>query len=139
VIDPDAFLEPGHMPARIAEFCRSSGQRVPLDPGEMTRVILESLAVRYKQVLASIEKLTGRRIRVIHIVGGGSQNRLMNQLAADITGRVVIAGPVEATAIGNVLIQAMGAGVVRDLKEAREIVGRSFLVERYEAEVASSQ
>jgi rhamnulokinase len=105
----------------------------------MTRVILESLAVRYKQVLASIEKLTGRRIRVIHIVGGGSQNRLMNQLAADITGRVVIAGPVEATAIGNVLIQAMGAGVVRDLKEAREIVGRSFLVERYEAEVASSQ
>jgi rhamnulokinase len=140
VIDPDAFLEPGHMPARIAEFCRSSGQRVPLDPGEMTRVILESLAVRYKQVLASIEKLTGRRIRVIHIVGGGSQNRLMNQLAADITGRVVIAGPVEATAIGNVLIQAMGAGVVRDLKEAREIVGRSFLVERFEpSRGASSQ
>jgi rhamnulokinase len=139
VIDPDAFLEPGHMPARIAEFCRASGQRVPLDPGEMTRVILESLAARYKQVLASIEKLTGRRIRVIHIVGGGSQNRLMNQLAADITGRVVIAGPVEATAIGNVLIQAMGAGVVRDLKEAREIVGRSFPVERYEGEVARSQ
>jgi rhamnulokinase len=139
VIDPDAFLEPGHMPARIAEFCRSSGQRVPLDPGEMTRVILESLAERYKQVLTSIEKLTGRRIQVIHIVGGGSQNRLMNQLAADITGRVVIAGPVEATAIGNVLIQAMGAGAVRDLKEAREIVGRSFVVERYEGEVASSQ
>jgi rhamnulokinase len=134
VIDPDAFLEPGHMPQRIAEFCKSSGQRVPHDPGEMTRVILESLAERYKKVLASIEKLTGRRIRVIHIVGGGSQNRLLNQLAANITGRVVIAGPVEATAIGNVLIQAMGAGVVRDLGEAREIVGRSFPVERFEAE-----
>jgi rhamnulokinase len=140
VIDPDAFLEPGHMPARIAEFCKSSGQAVPLDPGEVTRVILESLAERYKSVLASIEKLTGRKIRVIHIVGGGSQNRLLNQLAADITGRVVIAGPVEATAIGNVLIQAMGAGVVKDLKEAREIVARSFPVERFEpARRASSQ
>ncbi len=132
VIDPDAFLEPGRMPARIAEFCESSGQEVPLDPGQVTRVILESLAERYRQVLVSIEKLTGRKIRVIHIVGGGSQNRLLNQLAADITGCVVIAGPVEATAIGNVLIQAMGAGVVKDLKEAREIVGRSFGVERFE-------
>lgn len=140
VIDPDAFLEPGRMPQRIAEFCRSSGQRVPLDPGEMTRVILESLAERYKNVLASIEKLTGRKIRVIHIVGGGSKNRLLNQLAADITGRVVIAGPVEATAIGNVLIQAMGAGVVKGLSEAREIVARSFPVERFEpARGASSR
>jgi rhamnulokinase len=120
------------MPQRIAEHCKSTKQRVPLDPGEMTRVILESLAERYKTVLASIEKLTGRKIRVIHIVGGGSQNRLLNQLAANITGRVVIAGPVEATAIGNVLIQAMGTGVVRDLKEAREIVARSFPVERFE-------
>ena len=132
VIDPDAFLEPGRMPQRIAEFCKKSGQRVPSDPGEMTRVILESLAERYKTVLGSIEKLTHRKIRVIHIVGGGAQNRLLNQLAADITGRLVIAGPVEATAIGNVLIQAMGAGVVRDLEEAREIVGMSFLVERFE-------
>jgi rhamnulokinase len=132
VIDPDAFLEPGRMPQRIADFCKSSGQAVPLDPGQVTRVILESLAQRYMSVLRSIEKLTGRKIRVIHIVGGGSQNRLLNQLAADITGRVVIAGPVEATAIGNVLIQAMGAGVVRDLKEAREIVARSFPVERFE-------
>ena len=140
VIDPDAFLEPGHMPQRIAEFCKLSGQAVPLDPGQVTRVILESLAERYKQILASLEKLTGRKIRVIHIVGGGSQNRLLNQLAADITGRVVIAGPVEATAIGNVLIQAMGAGVVKDLKEAREIVARSFPVERFEpSKVASSQ
>jgi rhamnulokinase len=132
VIDPDAFLEPGRMPFRIAEFCKSSGQAVPLDPGQVTRVILESLAERYRQVLESIETLTGRTINVIHIVGGGSQNRLLNQLAADITGRVVVAGPAEATAIGNVLIQAMGAGVVKDLREAREIVARSFLVERFE-------
>ena len=127
------------MPQRIAEFCRASGQGVPLDPGQVTRVILESLAERYRQVLISIEKLTGRKIRVIHIVGGGAQNRLLNQLAADITGRVVIAGPVEATAIGNVLIQAMGAGVVRGLEEAREIVGRSVGVERFEPGGASSQ
>jgi rhamnulokinase len=132
VIDPDAFLEPGRMPQRIAEFCRTSGQNIPLDPGQVTRVILESLAERYKTVLASIEALTGRKIDEIHIVGGGSQNRLLNQLAADITGRAVIAGPVEATAIGNILIQAMGEGVVRDLREAREIVARSFPVERFE-------
>lgn len=132
VIDPDQFLEPGRMPQRIAESCKKQGHPVPQDPGEMTRLILESLAERYKNVLESIEKLTGRKIRVIHIVGGGSQNRLLNQLAADITGRVVIAGPVEATAIGNVLIQAIGAGVVKDLKEAREIVARSFPVERFE-------
>ena len=139
LIDPDAFLEPGHMPVRIAEFCRAGGQEVPLDPGQVTRVILESLAERYKKVLTNIEKLTGRRIRVIHIVGGGSQNRLLNQLAADITGRVVIAGPVEATAIGNVLIQAMGAGVVKGLEEAREIVARSFLVERFEPARGASE
>ena len=140
VIDPDLFIEPGHMPARIAEACRQSGQEAPVDPGQVTRVILESLAERYKTVLASIEKLTGRKIRVIHIVGGGSQNRLLNQLAANITGRAVVAGPVEATAIGNVLIQAMGAGAVKDLKEAREIVARSFPVERFEpSKVACGQ
>jgi rhamnulokinase len=130
-IDPDAFLEPGRMPARIAEYCRQTGQPAPQDPGQVTRVILESLAERYKQVLASIEKLTARRIRTIHIVGGGSQNRLLNQLVANVTGRTVAAGPVEATAIGNVLIQAMGAGVVSDLEEARQIVARSFPVEEF--------
>jgi rhamnulokinase len=134
LIDPDFFLEPGRMPARIAEFCKSSGQQVPVDPGAMTRVILESLAERYRQVLISIEKLTGRTIRTIHIVGGGSQNRLLNQLVANITGRVVIAGPVEATAIGNILMQAIGAEAVRDLREAREIVARSFAVERFDPE-----
>jgi len=130
-IDPDAFIEPGHMPARIAEYCQSTGQPAPEDPGQVTRVILESLAERYKQVLASIEKLTGRKIRTIHIVGGGSQNRLLNQLVANVTGRMVAAGPVEATAIGNVLIQAMGAGVVKDLEEARAIVAASFPVEEF--------
>lgn len=131
-IDPDAFLEPGHMPERIAEFCRKSGQQIPEQPGAMCRVVLESLALRYRQVVENLETLTERPIRVIHIVGGGSKNRLLNQLAADATGRRVVAGPVEATAAGNVLVQAMGAGELRALKEAREVVRQSFELETFE-------
>lgn len=131
-IDPDAFLEPGRMPERIARHCRQTSQPAPEDPGEMTRMILESLAERYRQVLVSLESLTNHTIRVIHIVGGGSQNRLLNQLVANFTGRTVLAGPAEATAAGNVLMQAIGAGVLSGLSEAREVVGRSFKVERFD-------
>ena len=126
IINPDAFLEPGRMPERIAAHCRETGQAVPEDPGQMTRVILESLAERYRQVLEILESLTHRSIGVIHIVGGGSQNRLLNQLVAEVTGRVVRAGPAEATAAGNILIQAIGAGVLSGLAEAREVVRCSF-------------
>jgi rhamnulokinase len=129
-IDPDAFLEPGAMPEKIASYCKKTGQRVPGSPGEFVRVILESLASRYAEVLASLEAVTGRKIRVIHIVGGGSRNRLLNRLVAEATGRVVIAGPVEATAAGNVLVQAIGAGKVKSLEEARAIVRASFPVEK---------
>ena len=132
IVDPDELLEPGRMPQRITEHCRRTGQPVPKDPGQMTRVILESLAERYCQVVKTLESLTGRTIRVIHIVGGGSQNRLLNQLVADTTGRTVLAGPTEATAIGNVLIQAIGSGVLRGLAEARDVVRRSFPLERFE-------
>ncbi len=130
-IDPDAFLEPGDMPRKIAERCRASGQTPPQTPGEFTRTILESLARRYRQVLESLETLAGRRFDAIHIVGGGSRNRLLNQLVANATGRTVIAGPSEATAIGNVLTQAIGAGELSGLAEAREVVRRSFAVEMY--------
>ncbi len=128
VINPDAFLEPGDMPAKIAAFCRATGQTPPGTPGEFARTILESLALRYRQVLEMLETLTGRRIEVIHIVGGGSRNQVLNQFAADCTGRPVVAGPTEATAIGNVLIQAIGAGALSDLAEARAVVRRSFPV-----------
>ena len=131
IIDPDAFLEPGDMPRKIAEHCRARGQTPPETPGEFTRTILESLAERYRQVLESLEALAGRRFDAIHIVGGGSRNALMNQLVADATGRTVIAGPSEATAIGNVLIQAIGAGELSGLEEARAVVRRSFGVEVY--------
>lgn len=132
VLDPDAFLEPGNMPQRIAGWCEKTGQPVPRDKGSICRTILESLALRYRQVLENLDTLTGSRIEVIHIVGGGSRNTLLNAMVADCTGRTVLAGPSEATAAGNVLVQAIGSGELRDLAEARALVRRSFNVEKYE-------
>jgi len=131
VLDLDAFYTPGHHPERIQDYCRKTGQRVPEDPGSICRVIIHSLAVRYKEVLQLLESLTGRRIDVIHIVGGGSRNKLLNQMAADVTGRRVIAGPTEATAAGNALTQALGTGDVASLEELRDVVRRSFDVEEF--------
>jgi len=131
VLDPDHFLEPGRMPEKIASYCQQTGQAVPEQPGEMARVILESLALRYRQVLESLESLLGYQLEVIHIVGGGSKNRLLNQLTADATGRPVVAGPSEATAAGNVLVQAMGAGLLSGLGEARAVVRDSFELETF--------
>ncbi len=126
IIDPDAFLEPGGMPGKIAAFCRAHGEPAPGSPAEMCRAILESLALRYRQVLESLESLLERKLRVIHIVGGGSRNQVLNQFVADATGRTVVAGPSEATALGNVLVQAIGSGELADLKEARGLIGGSF-------------
>jgi len=96
------------MPAKIAAWCRGKGHAPPATDGEFARAILESLALRYRNVVENLETLAGRRIEVIHIVGGGSRNSLLNQFVADCTGRRVVAGPSEATAIGNILVQAMG-------------------------------
>jgi rhamnulokinase len=125
-LDPDAFLEPGGMPARIAAYCRRTGQAPPATDGEFARAILESLALRYRNVVENLESLTGRKIDVIHIVGGGSRNALLNRFVADCTGRRVVAGPSEAAAIGNILVQAMGAGELADLASARAVVRNSF-------------
>ncbi|HUS08090.1 MAG TPA: rhamnulokinase family protein [Bryobacteraceae bacterium] len=130
-IDPDAFINPGHMPDQIRRWCEANGQPVPVEHAGMARAIFHSLAHRYCQVLDVLELLTGRHIPVIHIVGGGSRNRFLNQLVADAAGRPVIAGPVEATAIGNVLVQAMGAGALSGLAAARELVRNSFPVETF--------
>ena len=120
-IDPDdeSFLLPARMPDAIADFCRRTGQPVPTTPGSIVRTALESLALRYRWVLGRLEELTGRRMDAIHIVGGGSRNTLLCQWTADACGRPVIAGPIEATAIGNVLVQMIGLGVVGDLSQAR--------------------
>ncbi len=132
VISPDAFLEPGRMPEKIAAFCRRTGQAPPPDVPTMCRTILESLALRYRQVLESLESLLGRKLTRIHIVGGGSRNQVLNQLAADATGRTVIAGPSEATAAGNVIVQAIGSGLLSGVEEARELIRRSFSLVTFE-------
>ncbi len=132
IIDPDAFLEPGGMPEKIAAWCRGKGQAPPADAAEMCRAILEGLALRYRQVLEILESLLGRRPAMIHIVGGGSKNAVLNQFVADATGRTVIAGPSEATAAGNILVQAVGAGVLASIAEARALVRRSFELVTYE-------
>ena len=129
ILDPDQFIEPGRMPQRMAEFCRKTGQNVPQSPGQFVRVALESLAFRYRQVLEMLEACAGYRIEVIHIVGGGSRNGLLNRFVAGATGRTVVAGPSEATAAGNLLVQAMGAGEISGLGQLRDVIRNSFEIE----------
>ena len=131
VLDLEAFQSAGQTAERVVEYCRATGQPVPGTPGAVCRVILYSLAVRYREVLGVLEELTGQRLDVIHIVGGGSRNRLLNQLTADVTGRRVVAGPAEATAAGNALVQALGAGQLGSLVELRQVVRESFAVEEF--------
>jgi rhamnulokinase len=140
LIDPDdgRFGKPDNMPDKIAAFCRETNQPAPATPGEYTRCILESLALLYRRTLEQMEEVTGERIKTLHIVGGGSQSTLLNQLAADATGRTVIAGPVEATATGNMLIQAMALGHLKSLEELRAVVRKSFALETCKPQGAAS-
>ncbi|HEX3746304.1 MAG TPA: rhamnulokinase family protein [Bryobacteraceae bacterium] len=131
VLELEAFQAAGQSAERVMEYCRTTGQPVPGTPGAVCRVILYSLAVRYREVLGALEEMTGRRVETIHIVGGGSRNRLLNQLTADVTGRRVVAGPSEATAAGNALVQALGAGQLGSLEELRQVVRESFPVEEF--------
>jgi rhamnulokinase len=134
LFDPDdpAFLHPDSMPGAIADYCRRTEQPEPDGPAAFTRAILESLAFKYRVVLDTLEALTDTRITEVQIVGGGSQNRLLNQFTADATGRRVIAGPVEATALGNIAMQMLATGAVTSLAEARRIIDHSFPAERFE-------
>ncbi len=134
LIDPDAaeFLAPADMPAAIRAFCGRTAQAVPGDEGAVLRCALESIALKFRHVLGMCESLIGGRLETIHIVGGGTRNRQLCQAAADACGRRVVAGPVEATAIGNLMVQAISAGDVGSIAQAREIIGRSFDVEEYQ-------
>jgi rhamnulokinase len=134
LFDPDhaAFLHPPCMLTAISRYCRETGQPEPDSPPAFTRAILESLAFKYRVVIEALEQLTGEPIEEIQIVGGGSRNRLLNQFTADATGCAVLAGPVEATALGNIALQMVGAGAVGSLAEARQIIERSFPVARFE-------
>jgi rhamnulokinase len=140
LIDPDdeAFLAPGDMPARIAAHCERSGQRAPATPGETVRAILVSLACKYRVVLRRLEHVSGRRVRCVHVIGGGARNALLCQLTADVLELPVLAGPVEATALGNVLVQARGAGLLGSLAEVRALASASARPTAYEPEADRS-
>jgi rhamnulokinase len=120
------------MPGRITAFCRETGQRPPETPGAFVRCCLESLALFYRVTLGQLESLIGRKVRTLHIVGGGSRNRLLNQFAANALQIPVLAGPAECTALGNTLVQAIAQGHVPSLAAARELVRRSFELETFE-------
>lgn len=128
LIDPNdpSFAAPGRMPERIQSYCEEHGLTSPESDGEFTFCILNSLAHAYKKTIDEISQVTGRSIELIHILGGGSQNDLLNQLTADVCGITVKTGPVEATLFGNVAVQAISAGVVANLTEARALIGKSF-------------
>ena len=128
LIDPNdpLFAPPGDMPKRIVDYCHERGLSAPSTPGEFAITIFNSLAHAYKKTLAEIAAVSGRRINLIHILGGGSQNDLLNQITADICGVTVKTGPVEATLFGNIAVQAISAGAVKDLAEARALIKNSF-------------
>jgi rhamnulokinase len=134
LVDPDdeSFLHPADMPKAINDFCERTQQAVPKTPGAYARTVLESLAFKYRQVIGDLERLTRKPIHQIRIIGGGSKNRLLNQFAADATGRRVLAGPAEATALGNVAMQILATGAASSLSEVRSMVDRSFPTETFE-------
>lgn len=142
IVDPDdvAFLPPGDMPRRLAEFCARTGQETldPGDVGQVTRCILEGLALKYRWVVERLEYLVGRRVGVIHIIGGGAQNAVLNQFTADACGRPVIAGPIEATAIGNGIVQALACGRLASLQQGRDLVRASFPLVTFEPRATSA-
>jgi rhamnulokinase len=130
--DDDSFLHPPDMPAAIDAFCAKSAQESPRTPGAYARTVLESLAFKYCQLIVDLERLTGKPIDQIRIIGGGSKSRLLNQFTADATGRRVLAGPAEATALGNLAMQMLATGTASSLSEVRATVDRSFPTEIFE-------
>ncbi len=134
LVDPDdqSFLRTSEMPTAIDAYCRKTHQAVPKDPANYVRAVLESLAFKYRLVLRNLEQVIGTRIEQIRVIGGGSKNRLLNQLTADATGRKVLAGPAEATALGNVAMQILSTGGASSLQEVRAMVDRSFPTEVFQ-------
>ena len=134
LVDPndESFLHPADMPRVIGDFCARTEQPKPKQPGAFVRAVLESLAFKYRQVILDLERLTREPIRQIRIIGGGSKNRLLNQFTANATGRPVLAGPAEATALGNIGMQLLASGVSTLLAEVRAMIDRSFPTEVFE-------
>ena len=130
-VDHPTFATPGNMPEKIREYCRMTGQPVPSSVGEVVRAIYEGLALKYRFVAERIQELTGKPAKVIHIVGGGTKDGFLSQMTADACAIPVAAGPEEATAIGNLMMQLIALGEVKDLKEARAIIANSFALKHY--------
>ncbi|MGI6668184.1 MAG: rhamnulokinase [Acetivibrionales bacterium] len=126
-IDPDdiTFFSPGGMPRKIREYCKKTGQKIPGSKGQVVRCIMESLALKYRMAVESLEEIVGYKIPVLHVVGGGSKNKMLNQFTANATARPVITGPAEATAIGNLIVQLMALKEIKSLDEGRTLVKRS--------------
>lgn len=133
LINPDnyTFLNPGNMPLAIQDYCRNTNQSVPETKGEIARCIYDSLVLKYKFTIKQIECVTNSPIHKLHIIGGGANNKIMNQLIADALGISVLAGPTEATAIGNIMMQAKALGIVNSLSEIRKVIKNSFEVTEY--------
>jgi rhamnulokinase len=136
LVDPDSpeFLSPADMSEAIRQYCRRTGQPEPESVGEVARCCLESLALRYRWVVHALESLTGRRLSTIRVVGGGSRNDLLNRFTADACGLPVVAGPVEATTYGNLMIQAVATGQLADIASGRQAVAASVERRRFEPE-----
>lgn len=131
-VNDDAFLPPGDHPYLIRRLCRETKQSIPRTPGETVRAVIDSLALAYSVVFDMLERLSGQSIAAIHIIGGGSENDLLNQATADATGKVVLAGPTEAAVLGNALIQLMAIGDLGSVKEGRELIAASSDIRRFE-------
>lgn len=133
LIDPDdsSFLSPGGMPDRIRSYCEKTGQPVPVTKAEIVRCIMESLALKYRMAVEELEKIVGYKISSIHIVGGGSKNSVLSQFTANATNKRIIAGPVEATAAGNILVQLIAMKEIKSIDEGRELIRKSFSLEEY--------
>jgi rhamnulokinase len=129
--DDDSFITPGDMPNKIRNYCQKTNQPVPETKGEVIRCIAQSLALKYRLTVENLEGILGKKLPVVHMVGGGIKDKMLCQFTANATARQVIAGPVEATAIGNLMVQAMALGAVRDLREIRQVVKNSFPAVEY--------
>lgn len=130
--DKEEFVPSGNIPRRIREYCKQTNQYVPKDEAEIVRCIDQSLAIKYRFALEQIEQSTGKHYDTINIIGGGIQSKLLCQLTADVCGRKVVAGPVEATVMGNIALQLMALGEIKDIKEARQVIANSEEVKVYE-------
>ena len=137
-VDDPVFFEPGNMPIKIQEYCKNTGQEVPETKGEIVRCVMESLALKYRYVIEGLEEIIGKRIPKLHIVGGGCKNKILSQFTACAINRPVIAGPIEATSIGNLAVQLISLGEVKNLHEARQLIANSFPQEVYTPENVSA-